>query len=337
MRKPLPSISFVTCTLNSIVLIRQCLHSIRSLDYPTELIEIIVVDGGSTDGTLEVAREFGCTIIKERTGKPEAATAIGYQAATNDLIVNFPSDNVITQRNWLRAMVQPFIEHLDIVGSYTLRYEHQQQDTPLNRCFALFGAGDPVAYYMNKRDRTTYFEEKWPFTAPVQDCGNYYLVQFDEHNLPTVGANGFLLQRHFAHIISQEPLHFFHIDSTLDLVHMGHTRFAVVKNTIWHRTGESLRRFFQRRQRYIDIYFQDKHLRRYHIFDVTTDGWKLAKCIFYSLTVVEPAWEAMRGYLKVRDWAWFLHPVISFLCVIIYSYTVITIWLRNKFYKDHAV
>jgi glycosyltransferase involved in cell wall biosynthesis len=333
----LPSVSFVICTFNSKALIRQCLSSITNLDYPKDLVEIIAVDGGSTDGTQEVLREFRCTIVDERTGRPEAATAIGYQAASNDVIINFPSDNVIIGTQWLRDMVQPFIDHPTIVGSYTLRYEHRREDTPLNRCFALFGAGDPVAYYMNKRDRATYFEDGWPFDASAQDCGKYYLVQFDEHNLPTVGANGFLLRKHFAHMISREPLYFFHIDSTLDLVHMGYRTFAVVKNGIWHRTGESFKRFFQRRMRYIAIYYRDKKIRRYHVFDPSKDTWRLVLCILYSLTIIEPTLEAVRGYIKVRDWAWFLHPVISFLCVIIYSYTVMSIWLKNKFNQNHAV
>lgn len=325
----LPSVSFVTCTLNSARLIEECLQSIKSLDYPKHLLEIIVVDGGSTDATLQVARRLQCTIIEERTGRPEAATAIGYNQAKHDIIVNFPSDNVITDKKWLRLMVQPFIEHTNVVGTYTLKYEYNRNDNALNRCFALFGAGDPVAYYMNKRDRMTYLKNDYPKSSNTKDCGNYYLVTFQKNNIPTLGANGFLIRRSFGQSVSNEPMSFFHIDTIYDLIAQGHNTFAIVKNQIWHRTGESFTNFFTRRVRYINIYFNDKHLRRYHVVDMQTDKWKLTKYILYSLTFIEPTIQAMRGYIQIRDWAWFLHPIISFLCVPIYSYALAKIFFKG--------
>lgn len=327
----LPSVSFVTCTFNSEKLIEQCLGGIASLDYPKDLVEIVIVDGGSTDRTLQIVKKFNCRVVEERIGKPEPATAIGYNAAANDIVVNFPSDNMITDKNWLKRMVRPFVENSDIVGTYTLRYEYRREDTPLNRCFSLFGAGDPVAYYMNKRDRIAYFEDKWPLEAPAEDKGDYYIVTFSRNNVPPLGANGFLIRREFAQMISKEPMSFFHIDSTFDLIVMGHNKFAAVKNEIWHRTGEVFGRFLGRRIRYAVIYFTDKPLRRYHVVDMATDKWKLAKFIFYSLTFVEPTAEAIRGYLKIRDRAWFFHPVICFVCVFVYSYAITKVSLMKLF------
>lgn len=329
-----PSVCFVTCTFNSAKLIEQCLGSILSLDYPKDLIEVIIVDGGSTDGTLQMVKKFDCKIIEERTGRPEAATAIGYNMAIHEIIVNFPSDNVITDPQWLKRMVRPFMEHADIVGSYTLRYEYHKEDTPLNRCFALFGAGDPVAYYMNKRDRVAYFEDGYSKSTSTQDCGDYYLVDFQKDNVPTLGANGFLIRRSFAQRISKDPMSFFHIDSVLDLISEGHTTFAVVKNQIWHRTGENFHNFFKRRIRYIGIYFRDKHLRRYHVVDIQKDKRKIVKYVLYSITFVEPLAEAIRGYIKIRDWAWFLHPIMSFLCVPVYSYALGKVFLNRALHKQ---
>lgn len=330
----LPSVSFVTCTLNSAKLIEECLGSIILLHYPKEFIEIIVVDGGSEDTTLQIVKKFDCKIIGERTGRPEAATAIGYNAAKNEIIVNFPSDNIITDKDWLTKMVQPFIEQENIIGAYTLRYEYRREDTALNRCFALFGAGDVVAYYMNKRDRIAYFENELPFDIHTKDFGNYYVVEFNADNVPTLGANGFLIRRTFAQMISREPMSFFHIDSIVDLLHANHTAFAVVKNTIWHRTGEDFINFFKRRIRYINIYFRDKPLRRYHVVNMKQDKWKLIKYILYSITFIEPTTEAIRGYIKIRDWAWFLHPILCFVCVPIYTYAVGKVCLSKAYTKQ---
>ncbi len=50
-------VSVIMTTYNSINVIRKTLASVTGQDYPN--IEIIAVDGGSTDGTVEVLREYG--------------------------------------------------------------------------------------------------------------------------------------------------------------------------------------------------------------------------------------------------------------------------------------
>lgn len=52
----LPRISIVTPSFNSVHTIRETLESVRLQDYPN--LEHFVIDGGSTDGTLDIVREF---------------------------------------------------------------------------------------------------------------------------------------------------------------------------------------------------------------------------------------------------------------------------------------
>src|SRR3989338_3337245 len=46
-------------TLNCAELLKKCLESVK------DFAEVIVMDGNSTDGTLEVARQFGCRIERQ--------------------------------------------------------------------------------------------------------------------------------------------------------------------------------------------------------------------------------------------------------------------------------
>jgi glycosyltransferase involved in cell wall biosynthesis len=55
----LPSISIVIPTYNCERTIKACLDSIVRQDYPKDKIEVIIVDGGSKDKTLEIARKYG--------------------------------------------------------------------------------------------------------------------------------------------------------------------------------------------------------------------------------------------------------------------------------------
>ena len=54
----LPFVTIGVCTKNSQTTIRRTLESIAKLDYPTNLFEVIAVDGLSTDSTLAIIQEF---------------------------------------------------------------------------------------------------------------------------------------------------------------------------------------------------------------------------------------------------------------------------------------
>jgi glycosyltransferase involved in cell wall biosynthesis len=61
-------VTVVTPSFNGIEYLRECVESTRSQEGPNVQVEHMIVDGGSTDGTVELARELGCTVM---TGKDE--------------------------------------------------------------------------------------------------------------------------------------------------------------------------------------------------------------------------------------------------------------------------
>jgi glycosyltransferase involved in cell wall biosynthesis len=84
-------VSAVVCTMNSVASIERCLESLRSACVG----EIIVVDGGSNDGTREIAERLANRVVcDDGTGLGQARN-IGIAAATLPLILNFGSDNVM--------------------------------------------------------------------------------------------------------------------------------------------------------------------------------------------------------------------------------------------------
>ena len=66
--KFIPSISIVIPVFNSKATLRLCLESIRGQNYPRDKIEIIIVDAGSTDNTLDIARQFHVNEIMDDSG-----------------------------------------------------------------------------------------------------------------------------------------------------------------------------------------------------------------------------------------------------------------------------
>lgn len=321
----LPTVTFVTPTLNSEATMYDCIASIDKLDYPRNLIKMFIMDDGSTDSTLKIAKRFSfCKVFNVRTSGPEEATAIGFNLATSEYVVNFSSDNVIPDRKWLRRMLKPLQSNKTLIASESLNYQYVRSDKLLNRYFALFGMNDPVAFYLKKRDRRTHYESGWHLPTPLIRHGSYYETSFTKENMPTLGANGFVIRTKIIQKVTKDTKKFSHIDSCIDLLNLGYSHYAFVKTTLWHKSGESLFNYFYKRRRYaLELYFKKKHFRRYHLYYPAKDRAKLILYVIYSLTGIEPLIRSIRGYMVIQDFAWFLHPVICFLTTVNYFLVVV--------------
>ena len=53
------SISFIIPTYNASIHIETCLQSIRKQKYPQEKVEILILDGDSSDNTLSIVKKYG--------------------------------------------------------------------------------------------------------------------------------------------------------------------------------------------------------------------------------------------------------------------------------------
>jgi glycosyltransferase involved in cell wall biosynthesis len=323
----LPSVSVITSVLNCEKKLYECYRRLASQNYPKSSVELIAVDGGSTDNTRQVCLDFGARFIEG--GYPdnqEARRWLAVREAKNDLLLILDSDNYLPDNEWLRQMAEPF-KDTEIVAAQTLRYQYEKSETLMNRYFALFGANDPVAFYLKKADRLSYLYDSWNLNGKVIDEKPlYYKVEFDSKDLPTIGSNGFLIRKNILSQLSLKPEQFLHIDNNVDLINRGYNKYAIVKNSIIHSTGETYLKNISKRVRYMRVHFKELNaLRRYKVFDASSarDRFNLMKFIFFSLTLIEPLFLSLLGYRKIQDRAWFMHPLVCLGFLFGYGYSLL--------------
>jgi GT2 family glycosyltransferase len=95
-----PLVSFVIPVRNDEARLQRCLASITGNEYPRDLIEIIVVDNESTDGSAAAARAFGAVVIKSPGTSVAAHRNRGARAALGSIIAFADSDHEIDRR-WI--------------------------------------------------------------------------------------------------------------------------------------------------------------------------------------------------------------------------------------------
>lgn len=336
MRAKLPSISVVMPALNSQRTLEKCLKAIRGQNYPQSKIEILIVDGGSTDKTPQIAKKYKCRFIEGGyRDNMEARRGLGLSLAKNELYVVIDTDNILVGKNYFREVVQPFLDHPDLTAAQTWKYSVRKRASMFNRYCALLGANDPVAFYLKKSERLSWAQDSWELGEVLEDNKGYLLVDFNEDNLPTFGCNGFIVKRKLLLKTKCKPKDYFHIDVVMDLVRKGHTKIAMVKNELFHDTAAKLSTLAKKRISYFTEHHPLYSNRRYLLFrpGYLQDWINLILFIFFTLTFIEPIIFSIRGYLKKKDLAWFLHPIVCWVFLFAYGVATIKVYLREKLTK----
>jgi glycosyltransferase involved in cell wall biosynthesis len=82
----------VVPTKNNKDTIGDCLSSLMRTDFSPFLGKVIVVDGHSTDGTVEIAKSFDAFVVQDDGGGFAAALDIGWRLCENELVMFIDSD-----------------------------------------------------------------------------------------------------------------------------------------------------------------------------------------------------------------------------------------------------
>lgn len=116
---PLPAISIVIRAYNEASELTRMLESLLSQDYPSTLVEVVVVNNGSTDTTADVARRFGARTVKLRQNQfsyPRSLN-LGVAACHNPIVVSLSAHGTVLQSNWLRKVSSAFNDQT-VAGVY---------------------------------------------------------------------------------------------------------------------------------------------------------------------------------------------------------------------------
>ncbi len=109
-----PSVSIIIATLNNGLTIGECIQSIKELDYPQESVEVMVIDAGSRDSTIDIAKKHQVRLISEPLNAP-AAYNYASKIVTGE-IIGFIDADAKVEKQWLKKLI-PHLNKKNVVAA----------------------------------------------------------------------------------------------------------------------------------------------------------------------------------------------------------------------------
>ncbi|MFT6045961.1 MAG: succinoglycan biosynthesis protein ExoA, partial [Arenicella sp.] len=114
MLPPLPEISIIIPTLNESAFIVECVESLLLGNYSTKRIELLIIDGGSTDDTVAKAEDLSrrypsVKVLRNPMIIVPAAMNIGVRAASYDLLM-WCGAHAIYDKDYVNLAVNTLLE-----------------------------------------------------------------------------------------------------------------------------------------------------------------------------------------------------------------------------------
>ena len=328
-----PVVSLMIATFNSYKILQRTLEAIDKQSYPREKLEIIIVDGGSTDATLELAKKYGCVIYPNPKTEPVNAKLIGFNQAKGKYLITIDHDEVIENPDSIRRKVAAAEQHPECKAILCSGYKRPADYPGLNQYISEFG--DPFSLFIYNFSKDYQYLHKvlrkhYKITAETDD---YIVVSFKDMKKAPIFelcCLGTMINKEyfidFPHVKEDGAalVHLFY-----EMLDHGDDSIILMKNDpLTHYSVDSLNAYFPKLKWRIcnNVHFAEKGEMGFSGRAKYQKGIAYKKYLFipYALTLIMPLLHGIGMAVSRKNSVYLLHPILSFYVAvqILYQYAL---------------
>lgn len=325
--------SVVMPTYNSEKTIEKALTSIRNQKFDQDAIEILVIDGGSTDATLDIAKKYGAKILINKERVPEAAKRIGYQQAKGKWIIKQDSDEVYIN-NMQLTKKKMFIDNNPDV--YCLLSDRLLPGKECGiSCAYLNYCGDPFSYIVYEL-RGSIIRENKKFLYKQDQYGNVYKYKKgDRYPIGDGGCTAFNIEK-FRELFgdqydSQEYVNL----STQKLLEETAYCGCIAGDSIYHYSKADFKSYLRKVRFKIHFNLSGTNTLGYAAKAESDKRYSRRKWLFvlYACSVVLPIIDSIKMAISQHNTSFLLHVFYTYY--VLYITIVEMMWKILKKDKDN--
>lgn len=187
----LPSIDVLIPTLNEEKNLKLCLDAIVKQNYPKNKIRITIIDGGSTDSTVDIAKGYGCRVLINEEVLAEPGIYKGIENSDCDLCCVLAVDNIIANnKDFFLKMVKPFLE-MDVTGAFP-KVIFSEDEPSINK-YINYRAEPFSEFIYGKACNSRTFKDIYKIKYETED---YIIYDFKTNDFPLLAlAQGLIIDK----------------------------------------------------------------------------------------------------------------------------------------------
>ncbi|MES2962660.1 MAG: glycosyltransferase family A protein [Bdellovibrionota bacterium] len=176
-------ITVIMATFNSEEKLPRTLERLYAQDFPREKLEVLVMDGGSTDRTREIATKFGATVMDNPYTVPGWAKYIGLHAAKGRIALFLDSDEAYAETKSLANIAQAFRDNSEVHLVTSSGYRSPEGYPFINSYINEFG--DPFSYFIYRLSKDARFylrtmRKRYRITKETEQYAVFDLAKADD-------------------------------------------------------------------------------------------------------------------------------------------------------------
>lgn len=340
------TVTILIATYNSKSLLEKVFAALSRQTYPKELIELIAVDGGSTDDTKEFVSANGYKVIDNPKTEPVYAKYLGYLEAKSDYIIYLDHDEVLDNPDSIKNKIETFQSDTNIKAVLSSGYRSPEGISFINDYINDFG--DPFSafrYWLSKRDGFFVPSMKKLY---MQENENETFISFNfghNKNLPIIElvAAGSMIDAHYFKSTFPKTLespdllpHFFYmmIEDTKSV--------AIVKNdAIYHYSSDTFSKYLNKIKWRIknNIFFPHLAKAGFSGRDKYEEGWVRYKKYFfipYAFSCILPLIDGLSLSITRKNILYLVHlPLVIYTASYITWYMILKLFGYKPFLKSY--
>lgn len=319
-----PKLTIVLPTYNAESDLVRFFRSFYKQRVPKSWIELLIVDGGSTDGTYKLARKYGARVIYNPEKLAEPGVWRGCLIAKAPLIMILAADIAFPSPDTIRKIVGVF-KNKTIVAAYP-KFICGPRDSVYSRYFNAFS--EPFTHFVYG-DATNYRTFSRMYST-ILHTDNYDVYDFSSNPVyPGLGfAHGFTIRKESLPPRREKSDDFLVVYSLI----RKKARLAYVFSApVYHYVIRDFKQFVLKERRSVEnaLLRGDSGItiRTYYL----TPGQKVRMYLFfpYAFSIVIPLVRSIVNAVRFRESAWLLHWYMTLWSAIIICSMVISVSFRK--------